>query len=241
MAGKSERFFNAGYTDPKWKLLIHGRPLLDYIIYSFKTYLKNEKFIFIYMGDSSISDFISERAELLGINQYSTIGLDKYTSGQAETVYKGLKNQIISSDDEIIIFNADTIRKYVEKPIVPHNCDGWIECFLGQGDHWSFVFGDALKKEGIALQVAEKKRISNLCSTGLYWFSSWEVFLNSYKSELLHPQARELFVAPLFQNIINKNGVVRYSIIKNDEIYFSGTPIEYHVICNDLRLLKFFE
>ena len=241
MAGQSERFLKAGYTHPKWMLPIHGRPLLDYVIYSFKNYFKSEKFVFIYRGDSSIYDFICARVKLFGIEEFQIINIKNSTRGQAETVFNGLKNYRLPSDEGILIFNADTIRGYIEKPNFTSHCNGWLECFYGQGDHWSFVLGDAPPNEKIAIKVVEKKRISNICSTGLYWFDSWTTFLNSFKFELLHPQAHEIFVAPLLQNIINKNGIVRFDVIQNEKIFFSGTPLEYQAASSDARLLNFFE
>lgn len=241
MAGKSLRFITAGYTKPKWMLPIHGRPLLDYVINSFKLYIKTDHFVFIFMSEPGFEEFITERAECLGLNKYTLIAIEVQTQGQAETVYKGLKRVQIEPSEEVIIFNADTIRPNFKKPNFLENCDGWIECFLGSGEHWSFVEADTLSGENLAIRVVEKKRISNLCSTGIYFFKNPQIFYDAYRLELKNRQANELYVAPLYQNIINQGRIVRFNIISSNEIYFSGIPAEYLMSCKEKNLINFFE
>ena len=61
------------------------------------------------------------------------------------------------------------------------------------GEQWSFARAD---QSGKVIEVAEKKRISNNVSTGLYYFSSGYEFLNT---------ADEIIKSKIDKSILNKN------------------------------------
>ncbi|WP_253188913.1 glycosyltransferase family protein [Roseomonas mucosa] len=126
------------------------------------------------------------------------------------------------------IFNIDTIRPGVRKAAFDGKA-GWLECFVGEGDHWSFVrpADPSNPPEGIAAEVVEKRRISTLCCSGIYHFGSAALFRGAYANELDAPSTSELYVAPLYQHLVEAGREVRYRTVSVDHIFFSGTPTEY--------------
>ena len=74
--------------------------------------------------------------------------------------------------------------------------------FSGKGDNWSF----AKIKNNKVIKTSEKKRISNLCSNGLYFFKNKKIFLNSYKNsiEIFKKNKKELYISLLFNFLIEK-------------------------------------
>ena len=54
---------------------------------------------------------------------------------------------------------------------------GHIPCFYAEGDHWSFAKLDA---DGNVIEVREKKRISENCTLGAYYFASAKLFADLY-------------------------------------------------------------
>lgn len=226
MAGLSSRFARAGYDRPKWMLPLANRPLFDWSLMSFADHFADTPFLIIFRRASGVEEFVRERITELGISDAQLVALEAPTSGQAETVSLGLHAAGVLPNEPLIIFNIDTIRPHFRAPAEP--ADGWVECFLGEGDHWSFV----RPIEGYddrAAEVVEKRRISPFCSTGIYMFRSAALFQKALARETsaATPTADESYVAPLYQHIIDDGGDVRFGLIRPDEIFFSGTPVEY--------------
>ena len=220
MAGLSSRFFKAGYTEPKYKLLAHGKTLFEWSVSTFEKMYRNEKFIFICRDVYDTPRFIAEKLRKMGIKDYEIITLHAETRGQAETVFLSLDK--VPDNEQLIIFNIDTYEKNFD---YMNECnDAYLEVFQGEGEHWSF----AKPKDGttLVLETAEKKRISDLCSNGVYGFKNKNVFINAY-IELIRSNSGELYIDTMFNFIINKGMNVHYKKVDITNHIFMGTPAEY--------------
>lgn len=226
MAGVSKRFLDAGYDLPKYMLKAGRQTLFDHSIRSFSNYFNNEKFLFIVRDIFQTPKFIEKRIEFLGIKNYEIIVLGKETRGQAETVAIGLNKIGVSS--ELTIFNIDTIRINFNYPSFKCDVDGYLEVFNGVGDGWSFVQPKSEDTIDVS-KTAEKIRISNLCSTGLYYFRNTTLFLDAFEVAVSNndKDSGEFYVAPLYNQLINKGLNIKYDLIKKNTVIFSGVPDEY--------------
>lgn len=233
MAGLSSRFFNAGYTKPKYMLEAHGVTLFEHSVMSFQKYFHNEKFIFIVRDSFDSFAFVKQKAEFMGIVDYDVLKLRENTRGQAETVALGLEQlRQLRGDVEgpLTIFNIDTFRPGFTFPDDLHETDAYLEVFEGEGDNWSFAEPKSPTSREV-IRTSEKKPISNLCSTGLYYFKDNKNFMTAFYEYLAKPQERwekgELYIAPLYNNLIEKGFKVTYHLIERSEVVFCGTPDEY--------------
>lgn len=226
MAGMSRRFLDAGYDRQKWMLPIGNRPLFDWSLLSFAHYFQSETFLIVFVDSPGVSKFIDKRLELLGIGKPVMVPLKAVTLGQAETVHLGLQSVGADAAESVSIFNIDTIRPGAALPESTTQAAGWLECFKGEGTHWSFVKEHSAEK-GRASRVAEKERISDNCCTGMYWFREAKDFEAYFSQEQRHGTSPELFVAPLFDRIIKAGLKVSFSLIPKQDIFFAGTPTEY--------------
>jgi NDP-sugar pyrophosphorylase family protein len=228
MAGLSSRFFKSGYTKPKYMLEAHGKTLFDHSVNSFERYFSSVKFIFIVRNAYNTPEFVRASAKALGILNFEIFILDQETRGQAETVAIALGND--SYQGSITIFNIDTFRPYFKYPNLANLGDGYLEVFQGSGDNWSFVkpLNDDSKR---VIQTTEKNPISDLCCTGLYHFSAVTDYLDAYNDYLVKPESEwekaELYVAPLYNYLINNNKEIYYNQIDKKEVVFCGVPDEY--------------
>jgi len=230
MGGRSSRFFERGYQRPKYELMAHGRSLFWHAVSSFARYFDRERFVFIVRPDYQAIQFVSNECQRLGIRDYFIVELENETRGQADTVRLGLIGASARPDESVTIFNIDTIRPGFEFPSFVSECDGYLEVFPGLGQHWSFV--EPLADDGNRVRrTTEKVRISDLCSTGLYYFRRPEQFLSICAAEMKKDLGElvngEVYVAPLYNQIIESGGDVRFNLIGKDEVYFCGTPDEY--------------
>ena len=229
MAGLSSRFFKAGYEVPKYQLSIADAIVFDLAIKSFERYFATDLFLLIVRDVYDTPRFVAERLERLGVQNVIIHTLDGETAGQAETVALGLQNDNIDSQEPIYIFNIDTFRYGFDKPEWVDTVDGYLEVFEGEGDHWSFIAVDDRDK---VIKTTEKERISNLCSDGLYYFKSKDLYLSLFEQAKAHNLTvkNEYYIAPMYNLLIAQGGEVGYVKITDHEIDFCGTPDEYHAL-----------
>lgn len=241
MAGLSSRFFKAGYDRPKYMLYAHEKSLFDHSVESFKAYFLTHSFLFIVRDVFDTIDFVEKRVKLLGIKSFHIVSLSENTRGQAESVALGIRlwkeKTGNYTNESLTIFNIDTFRKDFVFPDLSVLGDGYLEVFKGDGENWSFAKPLNSHSTRVA-ETAEKKAISNLCSTGLYYFSSMNDFLEAFDSYLKFPKEKwekgELYIAPLYNLLINRGLEIHYHCISRNEVVFCGVPEEYQDLLNNL-------
>ena len=219
MAGQSSRFFNAGYSRPKYELPIGNQTLFARVVASFGAYYDSKPFLFIVPNRFGAASFVAAEISKLGIKNFEIVTLVTDTRGQAESVIEGLKNHAWS--DPFVIFNIDTIRPNFRWP--ENFGDGFIEVFeCKEGDNWSFI---EPRDDLHVASTTEKVRISNLCSTGIYGFSSPQIYRQAYENSWR--ESGERFVAPLFNHLIKNGLAVTFKTINKEDIFHCGVPEDY--------------
>lgn len=229
MAGRSQRFFDAGYERPKFRLELQGRSVFAHAVGSFEAQFKHESFLFVVGPDAEAEAFVRAECARMGLADAAVVRLERVTAGQAETVEVGLALAGVAGDPALTIFNIDTFRPGFAYPAAMAGLDGWLEVFRGEGANWSYV-RPAPGPEPIALETAEKRPISDLCCTGLYHFARASDFLWALQAERAAPQARELYVAPIYNHLIGRGARIGYSLIGREAVVFCGTPDEYEAL-----------
>jgi hypothetical protein len=237
MAGLSSRFAKAGYSVPKYMLLAGGESLFRHAVRSFESLFDQASFLFVHRDVQDTGAFVDRECESLGLGLSSRACLAGETRGQAETVAFGLRAKVVPDETEIIIFNIDTIRPSFQLPDseILDGSDGYLEVFRGLGDTWSFV-RPAEGADNRVAETAEKRRISDLCSTGIYHFRHAGDFLRAFDEEIAvgPTDTQEFYVAPLYNRLIQRGLDIRYKVIDQSEVIFSGVPAEYHAYCQSI-------
>lgn len=238
MAGKSRRFIEAGYQLPKFELLVADRTLFYWSVASFRQYFAQERFLFVLNKAHDARDFVLNQCAMLGIRHVEIVEISEDTRGQAETVAVGLQGISYNDSESLIIFNVDTIRPAYAFPDKAALSDGYIETFHGEGDGWSFVMPAAA--DGCRVQyTTEKVRISDHCSTGLYYFGSIRTYMNTYRNivdtqlSLFLQKWKELYIAPMYNLLIEQGHRIDFHEIPKQAVIFSGIPREYEDLLID--------
>lgn len=228
MAGLSSRFTKAGYTLPKYMLYVKDKSLFNMAVSSFSKYFGSARFVFVARDVFDTTSFIEKECELLGIKDFCVVILDAPTKGQAETVLKGIENANISADEEILIFNIDTFRPGFTFPEDIDKWDGYLEVFEGSGSNWSYAKTESETSTKV-IETAEKREISTHCSTGIYYFKRAQDFIKAYNENLINPikGVPELYVAPLYNFLINDTKEIHINVIPRESVIFCGVPEEY--------------
>ncbi len=239
MAGLSSRFFQTGYDVPKYMLDLNGQTVFTHALRSFEQQFTSERFLIICRTEYDTPAFVRAECARAGLpaDHLDLVILDHGTTGQAETVEIGLASANANTTHPLTVFNIDTFRPGFTYPDAfdVSRIDGYLEVFQGKGDHWSFARPDP--RAGVpckVAEVAEKVRISNLCSTGLYHFHTIEMYRTLYAGIAdANPatlQGGERYIAPLYNAAIKDGMDIRYALIPAEDVRFCGTPDEYRAL-----------
>ena len=234
MGGLGSRFRKMGYTVPKYMIEAKGRTLFEWSMVSLEGYKEQvAQYIFIAMKDEicDVETFINSKCHEIGFENYHVIILDYLTDGQATTAM--MASKYWNPEHALLIYNIDTYVEAGEMNDKELKGDGFIPCFKAKGDHWSFV---RLDGSGKVVEIKEKKRISNYCTLGAYYFRTCQMYKDLYDD--YYGKTRELvngekYVAPLYDYLLTKGGEIYISDIESDKVHVLGTPEELQAFLND--------
>lgn len=225
MAGLGERFRKAGYNCPKYMIQARGKTLFEWSMDSLIGYNnKVSKYIFVVRKEDNATEFINEKMKKYKIDNIDVVSIDNLTDGQATTCMLAIP--FCNPESAILVYNIDTYVEPYEMRFEDISGDGYIPCFEGEGNHWSFV---KLNNYGKVEEVREKVRISNNCTLGAYYFSSADLYKKLYEEyykDNKHLEKNEKYIAPLYNYMLYKKMSVTISIVDKNKVHVLGTPEE---------------
>lgn len=232
LAGKGQRFIDKGYATPKFllKKKLKTESILELIIKNF--YISGVINFFLVLNTKHR---IWEVDIKESISKFKDCNFDiqfiEDTKGQAETAYHSARyiksnlpnyhlDPLSFHNGDTILFNRD-IRSSIED--LKNTADGAIDTFPAFNDAYSFV---KTYPSGLISEIAEKKVISNMASSGLYIFKNCDTFINSYEETVFCHG--EKYISEVFQTMLAKHSKILniYSKNKKDTLIL-GTPEEY--------------
>ncbi len=233
MAGRGERFKQAGYSTPK--------PLIE-ISKGVPMFVKATNSLPLHMMTEIVFVVLREHCEKFGFDKeiqkryahypIRIVILDDVTSGQAETVALSLDRSRL--DDSLMIFNGDSAFEDDLSAWINSESGNWsgaLQVFRDESPRWSFAKVDSA---GAVIQTAEKTPISNLASTGLYYFKSWIQFLDHHGR--LTPAGGEKYIAPIYNSLMADG--LRVGIIPCHRYLCFGTPDDFEA-CRNGRVYSY--
>lgn len=226
MAGLGKRFRDAGYNCPKYEIVVHGHTLFYWSMLSLQSFIDAKaNFIFVVRKEDNSRDFIEQQSHLAKINSIQILEIDQLTDGQATTALMGGK-MLAQPELPFVVYNIDTFVHPSSLPVKAIKGDGWIPCFPGKGDGWSFAKVDDNNR---VLDLREKVRISDHATIGLYWFSSFNLYqklYNDYYSDPANIEKGEKYIAPMYRDMLRKGLDVYIHNVPYDSVSPLGTPAE---------------
>lgn len=227
MAGRGSRFYEAGYTVPKYEIMAHGKSLFDWSMLSLRNFIEDDtRVIFVCLKENNSSSYVLQQSKAMGLQDVHIVELDQVTDGQATSAF--LARGLWRAEEPLLIYNIDTyVRSSALNPEdIRVGSDGWVPCFQAPGDHWSFV---KLQDDGWAVDLAEKQRISGYASIGLYWFGQAQGYEQAYEKFFVDSRnlvRGERYIAPLYRQLIADGGKVSIADLALDDVHVLGTPAE---------------
>lgn len=223
MAGRGQRFASRGYERPKPLIEVGGKPMFSWALQSLRG-LPISRLLIV---------ALQEHEEKFGLSRLFRVHCDlpvspdfvflpDITEGQlctvmaAEKYFEDQHPLLIAASDSLVV---SQLAKDISSQ--PENSAGLISVANLPGDRWSFT---RINQEGRVLEVAEKVRISDYASTGIYFFSRCDVF-SYYARQILENQEKtkgEYYVIPVYQKMIDSGLWVGVS--HASEMWDMGTP-----------------
>jgi NDP-sugar pyrophosphorylase family protein len=197
MAGRGQRFVDAGYDLPKPLIDVRGKPLIQRVVESLGI---DGHYIFCVLVEHEEKFKISSILKNIRPN-CSIIWVDEITQGAVSTCL--LAEELINNNKPLIIANSDQIVEF-NKPLFIGNTlyyDGCILTFPAFDKKWSFVTTD---KDNKITSVVEKEVISTQANCGVYSWkrgsdfvkSAWRMIENDIRTN------GEFYIAPVYNQMI---------------------------------------
>lgn len=224
MAGLGSRFKERGYLPPKFRIQARGRTLMDWSLLSLQAFF-GERFIFACL-DEEDGEWIRSAATDLGIAEIVVAKRSRVSRGQAETAFDALMH--VEPSDALWIYNIDTyVRPNAMRPHDLGTASGCIPVFHCSEPNMSFVRYGAGNE---VIEVAEKQRISNWATVGLYGFSSAAGFAQRYEEAYERGRIQlmqgERYVAPIYDLMLIHGERVVAPRLEVDDVHILGTPAQ---------------
>jgi len=224
MAGEGSRFRQAGYTVPKYEIVVRGRTLFAWSMESLRSFIDAGcPFCFVARSHDNVRDFIAQECAVLGIRDFNVLTIDRLTDGQATTALLA-GPCLASTSNPIAIYNIDTYVDPSGMDMGEIRGNGWVPCFPGEGDKWSFAAAD---ETGLISELREKRRISPHATLGLYWFDSFARYVDAYSKYYSAPEkieAKERYIAPLYNQLIEGGARIYLHHVPASLVFPLGTP-----------------
>lgn len=227
MGGSSEAFREAGYLYPKSLIEIAGKPIVQHIVESLTTLSAlGGQLIVAVRHDENAQYHITAVVELLNPTA-KIFEIRGETAGAACSALLAI--DWIDNDEPLIIINGDqiitaditlAIRRFRECSL-----DGGIIVFNDVHPRWSFV---KCGVDGLVIEAAEKRPISNMATAGFYYFRSGKSFVKATESMILKGAVVNglFYVCPVYNELILQNQRIGTHLIGKHQYVSLASPHE---------------
>lgn len=238
IAGRGQRFVDAGYDVPKPLIPVHGRPMIDTVVRNIRPAVEH-RFIFVALREHLDRLGMREALEEAAPGSI-VVPVDDVTEGAACTVL--LARPHIDTEAPLMLANSDqwvdtSIDAYLAA-MDRHRADGLIMTMAADDPKWSFV---GLDDQGFVTRVVEKQVISREATVGIYNFRRGSDFVRA-ADQMIHKNLRvnnEFYVAPVYNELIAAGArVCVYNVGREgDGMYGLGIPTDLdHFLSNPVSL-----
>lgn len=213
-AGAGSRFNSC---IPKPLIEVKGKPMIQAVVENLAI---DANYIFIVQEKHNLKYILN-----LLVPGCTIIEIDGITQGAAETVLKAC--EYIDNNQPLLIANCDQILDWDSEQFINklRDYDGVISTFKvdTHGDTTSKWSHAEIDEQGMVTRVAEKEPISNIATTGIYYWKYGSDFVK-YAQQMIDNDVRvngEFYVCPVFNEAI-KDG--KKFITDSCEMWGIGTP-----------------
>ena len=237
MAGRGQRFRDAGYTTPKPLIELDGCSLIEIVVANVTPSRPHRIIVCAlaeHLEDATLVDTLRRVAPDVEI-----VVVGALTDGPATTV--SLAAPLLDLDAPLLVANSD---QYVDIDIDDYlasldRSDGSIMTFRCVDDpKWSYVeYDDAASSERRIVGVVEKVPVSDEATVGIYTYARAGDFLWA-ASEMRARDIRtngEIYVAPGYTLLVHDRGLQLATFDVSGRMHGLGVPADLEAFVGDVR------
>jgi len=229
MAGRGQRFIEAGYKVPKQFIYIGATQLIDISLGCFD--LDECNLIFVVRDDQICNFNVDQILRSKYGDDITIVVTDGLTEGSTCSCL--LAHEYIDNKRPLFIHTLDIEFSPGVKPheIVQSDCDGMLLTFKSNSSNYSYVDLDG---EGNVIATAEKKVISDKACVGIYYFKEGRQFCDNAR-EMIQRNLRtnnEFYITPLYNLLVEKGLTIKTKDVEKMHIF--GTPKEFEFYKNNV-------
>jgi len=229
MSGSSQTFKDAGFIYPKNLVDLSGKPLFQRVLEKLSV-LKtlDARFICVLRHDENSKYHTGAAIRLIEPEAY-LVELHGDTSGAVCSAL--MAGEFINTDQPLVIVNGDQL---LETDIVAavqefqsKKLDGGILVFKDIHPRWSFV---KCGVDGLVVEAAEKRPISNLATAGFYYFRYGRDFFLA-GTEMLKKDTKInglFYICPAFNELILRQRRIGVREIPRSAYRSLASPEDFH-------------
>ena len=221
IAGKAQRFIDAGYTMPKPLILARNKHVIDWALESIDT--SDCNLIFLVRVDHIYNFSIDKILKQKFGDDITILKVNTVTRGALETCT--LAREHIDNELPLIIYTPDVHFGPTFNPnSISTDSDGFLLTFTANSpDHSYSEYG----QDGMVTNVVEKEVISKEANVGLYHFGTGKMFLK-YADEVIKNNMlvkNEFYIAPMY-NLMIRDGL-KVTAANTEKMHVLGTPHQF--------------
>jgi NDP-sugar pyrophosphorylase family protein len=227
MAGRSERFFAAGYRQHKWMLELGGELIIAHVI---KMFSPDDTFHLV-LNTKQAEDIpdVFDRLKCLASKLTITV-IEPHDFGPT---FSALQVEGIEAENEIIIAYCDGTCEWNYQHFLWHarGNDGGVPAFRGfhpascGSTYYAYIRSDGDKFQ----EIREKRsftenRMNECASVGVYYFSSWKLFQTYAKKALddAFKKEQESYISLVYNYMVKDD--LRIIVHEVNRFICLGTP-----------------
>lgn len=233
MAGLGSRFSKVGYLLPKPLIDVNGMPMIEVVV---KNLNIDGKFIFIVREEHYTKYNLSTELERIAPG-CEIIVIDRVTEGAACTVL--LAKYLIDTSTPLLIANSDQFLEWNGNEFMycssADGVDGCISTFRSNDPKWSFA---KLGDDGFVTEVREKVPISDIATTGIYYWRRGSDFVK-YAEKMIAKNIRvnnEFYVCPVYNEAIEDG--LKIKVKDCEKMWGIGTPEDLKIFLEEYKSHK---
>ncbi len=225
MAGLGSRFATKGYQHPKPLIPIgapgYEKPMIHWVVENLN--INGAKFIFVVRREHlKYTEMVLKEIA----PECKLVVVDETTAGPAASVLLAKEQGFLEDNKPLLIANSDQWLEWDPNAFLyqSQTVDGSISVFKQTDPNdvkWSYV---RLNTDGLVDMTREKEVISDLASTGVYYWSKAGDYVK-YAKQMIHENYRvnnEFYVCPVYNWAIRDNKKIK--VVECKKMWGLGVP-----------------
>ena len=230
MSGSSQAFKDAGYAYPKNLVEIGGKPLVQRVLEHMRPLQSlGARLVCVLRHDENRKHHTGAVIHLIEPTA-EVVELNADTSGAACSALMAVEH--VNNAHPLIIVNGDQLLLDIDlvsvvRDFQQRSLDGGVIVFEDIHPRWSFVKCD---EQGLVVETAEKRPISNLATAGFYYFAKGSDFVLA-ATEMIKKDAQVgglFYICPAYNELILRQRRIGVHVISRQSYRSLAAPSDVH-------------